>query len=111
LASGFSIISKDDYANMAKQFYVYDEPICILSNDNKKIVDFGTLVVMLLVNRVEHTATNLLLWVSGGLPDRGRSSYANLMFQCCQTNSTTYTTAIFHTRRMRTIGIRSRSYS
>jgi hypothetical protein len=107
---GFSIISKDDYANMAKQFYVYDEPYAFYQMTTKKIVDFWTLVVML-VNRVEHTTTNLLLWVSGGLPDHGRSSYANLMFQCCQKNSTTYTTAIFHTRRMRTIGIRSRSYS
>ena len=37
LASGFSIIPKDDYDNMAKQFYVYDALYAFCkSNDNNK---------------------------------------------------------------------------
>jgi hypothetical protein len=36
LASGFSIISKDDYDNMAKQFYVYDALYAFCKSDNKK---------------------------------------------------------------------------
>ena len=37
LAGGFSIISKDDYDNMAKQFYVYDALYAFCkSNDNNK---------------------------------------------------------------------------
>jgi hypothetical protein len=36
LASGFSIISKDDYYNMAKQFYVYDALYAFCKSDNKK---------------------------------------------------------------------------
>ena len=36
LASGFSIISKDDYDNMAKQFYVYDALYAFCESDNKE---------------------------------------------------------------------------
>jgi hypothetical protein len=37
LAGGFGNISKDDYDNMAKQFYVYDALYAFCkSNDNKK---------------------------------------------------------------------------
>ena len=36
LASGFSIISKDDYDNMAKQFYVYDALYAFYKSDNKE---------------------------------------------------------------------------
>jgi hypothetical protein len=36
LASGFSIISKDDYDNMAKQFYVYDALYAFCKSDNKE---------------------------------------------------------------------------
>ena len=38
LASGFSIISKDDYDNMVKQFYVYDVlyAFCKSDNNNKE---------------------------------------------------------------------------
>jgi hypothetical protein len=36
LASGFSIISKDDYDNMAKQFYVYDALYAFCKSNDKK---------------------------------------------------------------------------
>jgi hypothetical protein len=36
LASGFSIISKDDYDNMAKQFYLCDALYAFCKSDNKK---------------------------------------------------------------------------
>jgi hypothetical protein len=36
LASGFSIISKDDHDNMAKQFYVYDALYAFCKSDNKE---------------------------------------------------------------------------
>jgi hypothetical protein len=36
LASGFSIISKDDYDNMAKQFHVYDALYAFCKSDNKE---------------------------------------------------------------------------
>ena len=36
LASGFSIISKDDYDNMTKQFYVYDALYAFCKSDNKE---------------------------------------------------------------------------
>jgi hypothetical protein len=36
LASGFSIISKDDYDNMAKQFYVYDALYAFCKSENNK---------------------------------------------------------------------------
>lgn len=36
LASGFSIISKDDYDNMAKQFYVYDALYAFCKSNNKE---------------------------------------------------------------------------
>jgi hypothetical protein len=36
LASGFSIISKDDYDNMAKQFYVYDALYAFCKSKDKK---------------------------------------------------------------------------
>ena len=36
LASGFSIISKDDYDNMAKQFYVYDALYAFCKSDTKE---------------------------------------------------------------------------
>jgi hypothetical protein len=36
LASGFGIISKDDYDNMAKQFYVYDALYAFCKSDNNK---------------------------------------------------------------------------
>ena len=36
LASGFSIISKDDYDNMAKQFYVYDALYAFVNQITKK---------------------------------------------------------------------------
>jgi hypothetical protein len=36
LASGFGIISKDDYDNMAKQFYLYDALYAFCKSDNNK---------------------------------------------------------------------------
>ncbi|MFL6393385.1 MAG: chromate resistance protein ChrB domain-containing protein [Nitrososphaeraceae archaeon] len=36
LASGFSIISKDDYDNMAKQFYVYEALYAFCKSIDKK---------------------------------------------------------------------------
>ena len=36
LASGFSIISKDGYDNMAKQFYVYDALYAFCKSNNKE---------------------------------------------------------------------------
>ncbi len=36
LASGFSITSKDDYDNMAKQFYVYEALYAFCKSDNKE---------------------------------------------------------------------------
>ena len=36
LASGFSIVSKDDYDNMAKQFYAYDALYAFCKSDNNK---------------------------------------------------------------------------
>ena len=36
LAGGFSIISKDDYDNMTKQFYVYDALYAFCKSDNKE---------------------------------------------------------------------------
>ena len=36
LASGFSIIAKDDYDNIAKQFYVYDALYSFCKSDNNK---------------------------------------------------------------------------
>jgi hypothetical protein len=36
LASGFSIIAKDDYDNKAKQFYVYDALYAFCKSDNKE---------------------------------------------------------------------------
>jgi hypothetical protein len=36
LASGFSIISKDDYDNMAKQFYVYDALYAFVNQMTKR---------------------------------------------------------------------------
>jgi len=36
LASGFSIISKDDHDNMAKQFYVYDALYAFCKSNDKK---------------------------------------------------------------------------
>jgi hypothetical protein len=36
LASGFSIVSKDDYDNMVKQFYAYDALYAFCKSDNNK---------------------------------------------------------------------------
>lgn len=36
LASGFSIISKDDHNNMVKQFYVYDALYAFCKSNDKK---------------------------------------------------------------------------
>jgi hypothetical protein len=36
LASGFSITSKDDYDNMAKQFYVYEALYAFCKSVDKK---------------------------------------------------------------------------
>jgi hypothetical protein len=36
LASGFTIISKDDYDNMAKQFYVYEALYAFCKSIDKK---------------------------------------------------------------------------
>lgn len=39
IATGFSLISKDDYDNMSKQFYLYDALYAFCkSNNNKKAV-------------------------------------------------------------------------
>ena len=36
IAAGFSIVSKDDYDNMAKQFYLYDALYAFCKSDNKE---------------------------------------------------------------------------
>ena len=36
LASGFNIIAKDDYDNMAKQFYLNDALYALCKSDNKE---------------------------------------------------------------------------
>jgi len=36
IATGFSLISKDDYDNMAKQFYLYDALYAFCKSDDKK---------------------------------------------------------------------------
>src|SRR5919201_2016001 len=35
IATGFSLVSKDDYDNMAKQFYVYDALLAYCKSDKK----------------------------------------------------------------------------
>ncbi len=37
IATGFSLLSKDDYDNMAKQFYVYDAILAYCIQNKKKL--------------------------------------------------------------------------
>ena len=37
IATGFSLVSKDDYDNMAKQFYVYDALLAYCKSDKKEM--------------------------------------------------------------------------
>jgi hypothetical protein len=54
LASGFSIISKDDYNNMTKQFYIYDALYAFCKSDNKVNLRFTYLL------KEENIYTNIL---------------------------------------------------
>jgi hypothetical protein len=37
IATGFSLISKDDYENMAKQYHVYDALLAYCKSDKKVV--------------------------------------------------------------------------
>jgi hypothetical protein len=49
IAAGFSVISKDDYDNMEKQFPVYDALYAFAKAKKRKVFDFKTLTTKVLI--------------------------------------------------------------